>query len=251
MGAFHKGHLDLMRRAREENDLVVVSLFVNPTQFGQGEDFDRYPRDLDNDARMAAEVGVDILFAPDVREIYPRVSSSIRVPEVTELWEGSARPGHFDGVATIVAKLFNIVRPDRAYFGQKDLQQCRVIGRMMEDLNFRFELKIEPTTRESDGLAMSSRNVFLSPEERAVAPLLFAELSRCASVFSDASLSDTAVSSELEHSRDKLTSNGFVIDYFALVNRDDLRPLTLTTGHGAMIVAAKLGRTRLIDNVIF
>jgi len=250
MGAFHEGHLNLMRRAVEGNDLTVVSLFVNPTQFGKNEDFSRYPRDLEKDASMAESAGVDILFAPDVREIYPRETCTIHVPEVTELWEGAVRPGHFDGVATVVAKLFNIVRPDRAYFGQKDLQQCRVIARMMEDLNFGFELKIEPTTRESDGLAMSSRNVYLSGEERASAPLLYAELSRCAANFADISRTDI-VRNELNLSREKLAANGFIVDYFELVDRDDLKPLSQNVGHGAIIVAAKLGRTRLIDNVIF
>lgn len=251
MGALHQGHLDLMRRAREENDLVVVSIFVNPTQFGKNEDFGRYPRDLERDSALAESVGVDVIFAPSVEEIYPRTPTIVHVPEVTELWEGAARPGHFDGVATVVAKLFNMVRPDRAYFGQKDLQQCQVVRRMVADLNFPLELKIISTTREPDGLAMSSRNIYLSEEERAVAPSLHAELTRCAGVFGTTSPSRTEVDGELHRSIDTLQSKGFVVDYFACVALPDLRPIEQIGEQNAMIVAARLGRTRLIDNVIF
>lgn len=251
MGAFHRGHLDLMRRAREANDIVVVSLFVNPTQFGKNEDFDRYPRDLDRDAAMAAEVGVDVLFAPPVEEIYPRPGSLIQVPEVTERWEGAARPGHFAGVATVVAKLFNIVRPDTAYFGQKDLQQCLVIRRMVDDLNFPLKLEFVPTTRETDGLAMSSRNVYLSETQRAVAPLLFAELSRCAYVFASQASVGTEIDREIERSRLALESSGFDVDYFERVSMTDMSPVRTVVDQSAMIVAARLGKTRLIDNVIF
>lgn len=251
MGALHQGHLDLMRRGREDVDQLVVSIFVNPTQFGKNEDFDRYPRNLERDAELVASVGVDILFAPTVEEVYPKTPPSIHIPEVTERWEGAVRPGHFDGVATVVTKLFNMVRPDVAYFGQKDLQQCAVIRRMTEDLNFPVEIVVCPTTREPDGLAMSSRNAYLSPQERAIAPMLFAELSRCASLFNVSPLSSTEVERHLMQSREKLEMNGFSVDYFEWVSQDDLAPTRTLKDENAMIVAARLGKTRLIDNVIF
>lgn len=248
MGAFHQGHLDLMRRAREESDQVVVSLFFNPTQFGKNEDFDKYPRDIDRDAEMARSVGVDVLFAPPVEEVYPNMpTTTVSVPEVTDRWEGASRPGHFEGVATVVSKLFNMVTPDVAYFGQKDLQQCRVIQRMTCDLNFPLKIQICPTTREPDGLAMSSRNVYLSAEERSAAPVLFRELKRCSEILPQ---SGTNVSAELGRSRDALATAGFSVDYFEWVRLDDLAPVDQRTEGTAMITAAKLGRTRLIDNVL-
>jgi pantoate--beta-alanine ligase len=251
MGAFHQGHLDLMRRARAETGHVVVSLFVNPTQFGKNEDFGRYPRDLDRDAAMAESVGVDILFAPEVGEVYPHMpTSTVRVPEVTDLWEGASRPGHFDGVSTVVTKLFNMVRPDIAYFGQKDLQQCRVIQRMVEDLNVPLRVEICPTTREEDGLAMSSRNAYLTPEHRAVAPALYRELTRCAERFRVGNLDSTEVERELAASWTTLTSVGFDVDYFEWVELNALRSIRAARGPSAMIVAARLGQTRLIDNVV-
>ncbi|AIE87714.1 pantoate--beta-alanine ligase [Fimbriimonas ginsengisoli] len=251
MGAFHEGHLDLMRRARRETDIVVVSLFVNPTQFGKGEDFSRYPRDLDRDSAMAEGVGVDILFVPDVSEVYPHLpSTSIKVPEVSSRWEGAARPTHFEGVATVVGKLFNMVRPDIAFFGQKDLQQCAVIRRMVEDLYFSVRLEICPTTREADGLAMSSRNAYLSEDERRTAPALFRELTRCVNTFKSNSFVSTEVETELARSREELTSVGFDVDYFEWVSYDDLLPVRDTSQASAVIVAAKIGRTRLIDNIV-
>jgi pantoate--beta-alanine ligase len=167
MGALHDGHASLMRAAAKETEVVVASIFVNPLQFGPKEDFARYPRDLDADAEIAAANGVDVLFAPDQSEIYPRKRmTTIVVPEVTTLWEGAHRPGHFEGVATVVAKLFNLVRANVAYFGRKDFQQCAVIRRMVLDLNIPIEISIQPTLREKDGLAMSSRNRYLSPDAR-------------------------------------------------------------------------------------
>jgi pantoate--beta-alanine ligase len=246
MGAFHEGHLQLMRRAKAENEHSVVSLFVNPTQFGKNEDFGKYPRDLDRDAQLAESAGVDILFAPEVAEVYPRVSSTIHVPEVTTSWEGASRPGHFDGVATIVAKLFNMVRPTVAYFGLKDLQQCMVIERMVEDLNMDLRLSLEPTVREDDGLAMSSRNVYLTPEEREAAPAIYRELNRLREVVLTKEDSQAAFA----QSRDLLDSLGFAVDYLSLIDLPDMNETQLPSKRSAIICAAKLGTTRLIDNIL-
>ena len=249
MGAFHEGHLDLMRAARRETDRVVVSLFVNPTQFGQGEDFDRYPRNLDRDIALADEVGVDILFAPSTHEIYPRAATTIHVPEVTELWEGSVRPTHFAGVATVVCKLFNIVRPSIAYFGVKDLQQCLVIQRMVEDLNIPVIFSRQPTTRENDGLAMSSRNVYLSPENRAIAPMLYQQLTECRDKIKASSGLEVS-ELHLLQSVEVLNANGFKVDYFELIDLETAHPTRSLSKGSALIVAARLGNTRLIDNVL-
>lgn len=251
MGAFHEGHLHLMRRAREATDQVVVSLFVNPTQFGKGEDFERYPRDLERDASLAQNAGVDILFAPEVTEIYPRsVATTVHVPEVTERWEGASRPGHFDGVSTVVAKLFHIVQPRLAFFGQKDLQQCLVIRRMVLDLNMPVGLRFVPTTRELDGLAMSSRNVYLSVEERRVAPRLHETLMRLKEAIGTKDSNTPDCTHQLEQERAYLSSNGFLLDYLEYVSGDTMEPIRIPKPDSALIVAARLGKTRLIDNEI-
>ncbi len=167
MGAFHAGHLALFEAARAENDVVVASLFVNPAQFGTGEDLDRYPRDEERDAKLAEEAGVDVLFAPSADEMYPEgYATWVDVGELGEKLEGEFRPGHFRGVATVCLKLFNIVRPDRAYFGQKDAQQAAVVKQLVRDLNLDLEIRVVPTVRDDDGLALSSRNAYLSAEER-------------------------------------------------------------------------------------
>ena len=250
MGALHEGHLALMRKAKEENDYVVASIFVNPTQFGKNEDFTKYPRNLDRDAEMAARVGVDAIFAPEAGDIYPGLPTLIRVPEVTERWEGASRPGHFDGVATVVLKLFNIVRADTAYFGQKDLQQCLVVRRMVRDLNVPIELRFLPTIREEDGLAMSSRNAYLSEEERKIAPLLGQVLRKTSEEFSDISLEKSEIAETLSANESSLRAAGFDVDYLALVDLDDMKPTVDPQLPSALVVAARLGRTRLIDNVI-
>jgi pantoate--beta-alanine ligase len=246
MGAFHEGHLQLMRRAREGCDWVVVSLFVNPTQFAQGEDFEKYPRDLKRDAALAESVGVDLLFTPSPADMYPRPGATIHVPEVTRRWEGEIRPGHFDGVATVVAKLFNIVSPDTAYFGLKDLQQCMVISRMVEDLNMRIHLSFEPTVRESDGLALSSRNAYLNSEQRAKAPLLYREITRCM----QAVQAGNDASVELQDSINTLSDAGLHPDYYEMVGLPDMEPTRDLTGKRAIIAAVRNGQTRLLDNVI-
>jgi pantoate--beta-alanine ligase len=246
MGALHEGHLSLMRKARTESDCVVASLFVNPTQFGKNEDFDKYPRHFDRDADLAASVGVDVLFAPSVQEVYPRTSSVVHVPEVTSRWEGAHRPGHFDGVSTVVCKLLNIVRPTKAYFGLKDFQQCRVIERMVEDLNMPVHLSFEETVREPDGLAMSSRNMYLSHEERQVAPLLHQQLLHLRTV----ARGGHSLKAHLEAGHKLLVQAGFVPDYLALVRWEDLSPIDRAEQRSALIVAARLGKTRLIDNLL-
>ena len=249
MGAFHEGHLELMRQAKIENDLCVVSLFVNPTQFGPGEDYAKYARQEDRDFDMARSVGVDIMFAPDVSEIYGEKTTTIRVDRVSERWEGEKRPGHFEGVTTVVAILFNIVMPKRAYFGLKDFQQCAVIRRMAEDLRYPIELRLIETVREEDGLALSSRNAYLSPDERKTASELYRHLRGAAEELrqSENDLSKTA--EVLGGYGEKLTASGFRVDYFALVDGDTLEPLTVPRAGSRIIVAARLNATRLIDNV--
>ncbi|HVT11339.1 MAG TPA: pantoate--beta-alanine ligase [Fimbriimonadaceae bacterium] len=247
MGAFHEGHLSLMREARKGHEKVVVSLFVNPLQFGQGEDYERYPRDEERDFALAEAEGVDYLFAPAREEIYRRKTTTICVPEVSEPWEGKARPGHFVGVATVVAKLFNIVRPEVAYFGWKDLQQCLVLRRMVEDLNMSVALRFMETLREPDGLALSSRNAYLSPGERELAPELHRTLVRIAAELDKNSDKAQELTAK---GREELFLKGFQVEYLELVSLVDLQPTT-GVGDAALIVASKIGTTRLIDNLRF
>jgi pantoate--beta-alanine ligase len=219
MGAFHEGHLSLFRAARAENDTVIVSLFVNPAQFGPGEDLDRYPRNEERDAQLAEEAGVDVLFALTAEEIYPSgFQTWVEIEELGSVLEGKHRPGHFRAVATVCLKLFNLVRPDRAYFGQKDAQQAAVIKQMVRDLAVPVEIRVCPTVRDEDGLALSSRNAYLSPEEREAA---------------------LALPRALE-ARDRALLNGLEVDYF---EEADFRPRVLAA-------AVRVGQTRLIDNVI-
>jgi pantoate--beta-alanine ligase len=223
MGAFHEGHLALFRAARAENDLVVASLFVNPAQFGANEDLATYPRDEERDARVAEETGVDILFAPDANELYPPgFQTWVEVEELGSRLEGEHRPGHFRGVATVCLKLFNIVRPDRAYFGQKDAQQVAVVKRMVRDLDHEVQIRVVPTVRDSDGLALSSRNAHLSPEERELALTLPRALA----------------TKDPAQARARL--NGLDLD---IVEVADFEPRVLAA-------AVRVGKTRLIDNVI-
>lgn len=245
MGAFHEGHLSLMREARKNHALVCVSLFVNPLQFGANEDFGRYPRNEDRDFSMAKEAGVDIMFAPSTEQIYPRKTTTIHVAGLSELWEGKTRPGHFDGVATVVAKLFNIVRPHSAYFGYKDLQQCFTIRRMVEDLNMPVQLHFIETVREPDGLAFSSRNVYLTADQRRAAPMLYKTL---VSVAKSIEHREDAPGRLVKGGKSRLEDHGFDVDYLELVSTDDFQRTEVVT-HSALIVAARLGTTRLIDNL--
>lgn len=250
MGAFHEGHLQLMRAARIENDRVVVSLFVNPTQFGVGEDFERYPRNLDRDIALAESVGVDVLFAPDTQQIYPRPGCTIHVPVVTERWEGQIRPHHFSGVATVVCKLFHIVCCDVAYFGQKDLQQCIVIRRMIDDLNIPVRFSMQPTVREPDGLAMSSRNAYLTPEDRARAPMLQQLLQSVRKAIKEGNCTPDQLDKWLHSASTKLEIAGFSVDYFECIDLEDAHAVRDISRPCALIVAARIGRTRLIDNLL-
>ncbi|MCA1997649.1 MAG: pantoate--beta-alanine ligase [Armatimonadetes bacterium] len=245
MGALHEGHLSLMRKARAECGHVIVSIFVNPTQFGPHEDFQRYPRNEQRDLELCREVGVDTVFAPDVETMYPRRTTVVAVRGVTERWEGAFRPGHFDGVTTVVTKLFHIVQPDRAYFGLKDLQQCAVIRRMVEDLNFPVKLRFCETVREPDGLAMSSRNQYLSPEERQRAALLYRRLTECR----DEAASGGSLAASLDRARMALESDGFAVDYVAWVDPVSMEPIDRLQPGSRLIAAVRLGSVRLIDNL--
>jgi pantoate--beta-alanine ligase len=247
MGAFHDGHLSLMRRAREDCEEVVVSLFVNPAQFNQQSDLAAYPRDESRDAALAAELGVDYLFAPPVEQVYPPgFATTVSVAGVTETLEGAHRTrGHFDGVTTVVTKLFNIVSPDVAYFGQKDAQQAIVIERLARDLDLPVRIQICPTVREADGVAQSSRNALLSRTERERAAALPRALHAAAAAVA-AGERDPAVVSE--RALAELTSAGVEAEYFELVAADTLVPVPRIEGDVLAVLAARLGTTRLIDN---
>lgn len=254
LGYMHAGHLSLIDRARQECDIVVVSIFVNPLQFGANEDFDKYPRDNERDTRLAAEAGADFVFIPSVQEMYPQypTKTKVVVNEITDVLCGASRPGHFEGVATVVAKLFNIVQPDRAYFGQKDAQQVAVIEQMVQDLNMPLTVVPCPTLREPDGLAMSSRNVYLSEEERKQALVLSQALKLAEDLTAThaGSITPEELRSRLEsHIR---TAPLAVIDYIDIRTYPSLQPVeTLDTDQPVLIaLAVKFGRTRLIDNTI-
>lgn len=244
MGALHAGHASLIEASARECATTVVSLFVNPTQFAPNEDLARYPRSEAADIELVERCGGSVVFAPSEQEMYPRKTTEVRVPEVSELFEGEARPTHFQGVATVVLKLFHISQADVAYFGWKDLQQCAVVRRMVEDLNVPIRLRFCDTVREPDGLAMSSRNVYLSPQERAIAPRLYQALSRLRKV------APSKIDAALERERQGLERAGFKVDYLEVVDIETLRP-SRTAVNLAAIVAARIGHTRLIDNIRF
>ncbi|HSB68905.1 MAG TPA: pantoate--beta-alanine ligase [Candidatus Methylomirabilis sp.] len=249
MGALHEGHLSLIRRCRAENDLAVMSLFVNPTQFNRTEDLDRYPRDLDRDARLARSAGVDVIFAPAADDMYPAgFTTSVNVERLTDRWEGASRPGHFRGVATVCTKLFTICRPHRAYFGQKDYQQSLVVRRLVADLNLPLDIVVLPTVREADGLALSSRNVLLNPEERRQAAILSQALIQARAAVGNGQRDATQLRAgvEAEIRRMPLAK----IDYVAVCDPDTLEPLTEIAGRAVVLVAASFGQTRLIDNIL-
>ena len=251
MGALHEGHLSLARRAREECATVAMSIFVNPTQFGPHEDLSRYPRPIERDLQLAREAEVDLVFNPSVEEIYPpRFGTHVEVEGVSKRWEGEHRPGHFRGVATVVTKLFTIVRPQRAYFGQKDFQQLAVVRRLAADLNLGVEVVGCETVREPDGLALSSRNVYLTGEQRPYAAALHSALQggrrRLASGERDAE----AIRRGME--RFLLDTPGVSVDYVAVVDPDSLEPLEGEIGAGQRahgLIAARFGPVRLIDNM--
>jgi pantoate--beta-alanine ligase len=251
MGAFHEGHLELMRRARAENEVVVVSLFVNPAQFGPSEDLATYPRDEAGDAAQAAELGVDVLFAPPVEEVYPPgFATTVSVAGLTEVLDGDPQqrgPEHFHGVTTVVTKLFNMAQPDVAYFGQKDAQQALVIKRLVRDLDIPVRVAVVPTVREPDGLAMSSRNAYLTEEERERALGLSRALQ---AADREVAAGRRDAQSVIAAARGELDARGIDPEYLELRSADDLSPADRVNGRTLLAVAARVGRARLIDNAI-
>jgi len=250
MGAFHDGHLSLMRRARDERDAVVVSIFVNPLQFGPGEDLSRYPRGEDRDLSMVGELGVDVVFAPNVEEMYPAGHPEVTVDPgpLGERLEGAGRPGHFRGVATVVAKLFDVVGPSTAYLGEKDAQQLAVVRRMVRDLSLPIEVVGCPTVREPDGLATSSRNAYLSPEQREAAGCLFLALSEAAEMARGGERDAAALVAAM--AREIGATPEARIDYAAVVDEETFEEVGTITRPARALVAARFGETRLIDNLL-
>jgi len=250
MGNLHAGHVELVELAREHAERVVVSIFVNPTQFGDGEDFEEYPRTLERDTRRLKKPAADLLFAPDVETMYPfglRDATTISVPRITENFCGASRPGHFDGVTSIVVRLFSLVQPDAAIFGQKDYQQQLVIRHMAQDLNLPVAIITAETVREDDGLAMSSRNQYLSDEERAVAPTLYKVLSSVGMALQ----SGQRNFEELEaKSIAELNDAGFAVDYFSIRRAQNLEVPDRDCDELVVLAAAHLGKARLIDNTV-
>jgi len=246
MGNLHEGHLTLVREAKKLCDVVVVSIFVNPTQFGPGEDFDNYPRTLEQDSRLLADVGCDIIFAPSVEQVYgtqPRLTN-ISVSQITDDLCGSSRPGHFDGVALVVTKLFNMVQPNYAFFGQKDYQQLAVIRQFVQDLNIPLEVIGVPIVRAADGLALSSRNGYLTPEQRQIAPVIYQGLKQAEEQLHQGK----DLQQVLADLKTLLTDNGFVVDYVE-ARQTNLLAVSQFDRDIVLFVAAKLGGTRLIDNL--
>ena len=246
MGNLHEGHLTLVRAAKKICDVVVVSIFVNPIQFGVGEDFDSYPRTLEQDSRLLADVGCDIIFAPSVDQMYgkqPRLTN-ISVGQITNDLCGQSRPGHFDGVAVVVTKLFNIVQPDYAFFGQKDYQQLAVIRQLVQDLNIPLEVIGVPIVRAADGLALSSRNGYLSEEQRSIAPKIYQLLKQAEVGLGEGQ----SLSQVLANISTELTQAGFVVDYVE-ARQPNLQPIEEFDRDLVLFIAAKLGSTRLIDNL--
>lgn len=248
MGYLHAGHLSLVAAARRDGHFVVVSLFVNPTQFGPHEDYDRYPRDTAGDLQKCEQAGVELVFMPEVAAMYPPdAATTIHVARLTDTLCGPCRPGHFDGVATVVAKLFNIVQPDAAYFGQKDAQQLAVIRRMVRDLDFPLRIVGCPTVREPDGLAMSSRNAMLSPEERRRAPALHRALTAARARIVAGERDPAAVVAEMRQAIEEVHPT--TIDYISIVDPETMQPVGQITGPVLIALAVRLGATRLIDNL--
>jgi pantoate--beta-alanine ligase len=248
MGAFHAGHVSLMERAKQETDVVVVSLFVNPTQFGAGEDLAAYPRDEARDAGIAAATGVDVLFAPPVEEVYPDgFQTTVTVGALAAPLEGAQRPGHFDGVATVVVKLLNMVGPDVAFFGQKDAQQALIVRRVVRDLDVPTRIAVCPTVREADGLAMSSRNAYLAPADRERAVALRRALDAAEQAVAAGERDAGAVATAAQQAMEPF---GVAPEYLALVSADTLHPVDRIDGEILVALAARVGPARLIDNTL-
>jgi len=249
MGALHEGHLTLVRRAREQCDFVAVSIFVNPTQFGPSEDFTKYPRTLEADSDMCREVGVDLIFAPNAQEMYPEgFDACVEVGGLTQMLEGEFRPTHFRGVTTVCAKLFNIFQPTRAYFGRKDYQQLQVITKMVRDLDMPLEIVPVDIVRESDGLALSSRNRYLSADERSAALILSRSIDAARCAFRSGERSAAAIQSLV---RSRLNSEPLAkTDYAVVVDAETLLPIEAIDRPAVVLLAVRIGATRLIDNTI-
>lgn len=249
MGYLHEGHLSLVETSLRHNDFTVVSIFVNPTQFGPNEDFDRYPRDVEGDLKKAESAGVDVVFIPAKEEMYPDgYMTYVNVEKMTDSLCGKSRPGHFRGVTTVVNKLFNIVEPDRAYFGQKDAQQALVIRKMVQDLNLDVEIVICPIVREDDGLAMSSRNVYLSDEDRKSAVVLYKSLLEAKEMMENGERDKEKI---IGHIKNLIESKPNArIDYVEMVKADTLEDVNVPEGEILIALAVKFGQTRLIDNMI-
>jgi pantoate--beta-alanine ligase len=247
MGYLHEGHLSLLRRARKENDIVVMSIFVNPTQFVPGEDYEKYPRDTEGDLKKASEVGTDITFLPEATEMYPDdYTTYVNVEGLTEKLCGRSRPGHFRGVTTVVLKLFNLVRPHRAYFGEKDYQQLVVIKKMVADLNMDLQVIGLPTVRESDGLAMSSRNAYLTPQDRTSALCLSSSLAKAEELMRAGEKKPKTILDEMCRIIDR--EPGTKIEYVAICHPETLEELQSIESRALIALAVKIGPARLIDN---
>lgn len=249
MGCLHDGHLTLMRTAKQKTDFVVASIFVNPLQFGVGEDFAEYPRDLSRDSAMAETAGVDVIFAPMVKEMYPKgYGAFVEVEGLTDRLCGKSRPGHFRGVTTVVTKLFNIVQPDIAFFGQKDAQQSLVLKKMVADLNMNLEIEVVPIVREQDGLAMSSRNSYLSPSERQAALVLSRSMNKAEDMIAAGERNISAIKQEIIGfiSQEPLAR----IDYVEILSVPGLDEIEILHSQNIIALAVFIGRTRLIDNAI-
>ncbi|MEO0076526.1 MAG: pantoate--beta-alanine ligase [candidate division WOR-3 bacterium] len=250
MGYLHEGHLSLVRIARRKSDYVIVSIFVNPTQFGPHEDFARYPRDFERDKRLLIKENVDYLFYPTVKSMYPQnYKTYVEVKDFSDVLCGKSRPGHFKGVTTIVAKLFNIVKPDLAVFGQKDAQQAIIIKQMTDDLNFPTKIIIAPTVRETDGLAMSSRNVYLTPVERRQASILYQSLQHAKKMIENGERDSRKIIAVIRELINYMPDAN--IDYIAIVDAKTLMPVEqIKKGEILIALAVKFGKARLIDNII-
>lgn len=251
MGYLHSGHQSLMLKAKEQTDIVVISIFVNPLQFGPNEDFERYPRNLEKDQKIALEAGVDIIFAPSVEEMYPRVTkTTVQVVDVTSKLCGASRPGHFEGVATVVSKLFLIVQPDKAFFGQKDAQQVAVLQQMVNDLNFNVEIVPCPIIREADGLALSSRNVYLSQEEREQAAVLHASLQLAKQEIAKGTKNKEVIKTLITNKISEMPLAK--IDYAEILSYPSLEEIEILQANEQIIIALAVwfGKTRLIDNLL-
>jgi len=249
MGYFHEGHLSLMREAKNRCTYIVVSLYVNPLQFGPREDLAVYPRDFDRDCAMAQSCNVDAIFAPENGDMYPEgFNSFVEVTDITDRLCGASRPGHFRGVTTVVTKLFNIIRPDQAFFGQKDAQQAMVIEKMVKDLNMGLTIVTLPIVREEDGLAMSSRNVYLSPEQRLAAPVLYRSLCAFASSVAKGERNVFELRRGIEEMISAVADAR--IDYIEILSTFDLKPLDILQGKCIAALAVYFGKTRLIDNIL-